>query len=60
MVGHSSTKTTEKYYGRKTTESAISEAQEVWGNTTKPQQIARVGKVKNPLIEDKFGMTGYG
>jgi hypothetical protein len=59
MMGHSSSKTTEKYYCRKTTESAISDAQEVWGIKQKPQEIARCEKVKNPQIEDKRWMTGY-
>jgi len=56
---YSSTKTTEKYYCRKTTESAISEAQKVWGNASNPEEIASSRKVKNPLIENKNWMTGY-
>jgi len=59
MVGHSSTKTTEKYYGRKTTESAISDAQKVWGNTPIQHEIARVEKVNTPLIEKKSWIPGY-
>ncbi|MGD0818055.1 MAG: site-specific integrase [Methanomassiliicoccales archaeon] len=59
MMGHSSTKTTEKYYCRKTTESAISDAQKVWGNAPKPQEVARSEKVNTPLIENKFDFTGY-
>lgn len=60
MMGHSTTKTTEKYYCRKTTESAISEAQKVWGNAPKPDEVASSNKVKNPLIDEKFSITGYG
>jgi len=41
MMGHASTKTTGKYYCRKTQESAIQEAQKVWGNSPKPQGAAR-------------------
>ncbi len=59
MMGHSSTKTTEKYYCRKTTESAISDAQKVWANAPKPQEIARCEKVNTALIEKKFDFTGY-
>jgi integrase/recombinase XerD len=60
MMGHSSTKTTEKYYCRKTTESAISDAQKVWGNAPKSQEVARLKKVNTPLIENRFDLTGYG
>ncbi len=59
MMGHSSTKTTEQYYCRKTTESAISDAQKVWGNAPNPEEVASSKKVKNPLIENKTWMAGY-
>ena len=48
MMGHVSTKTIEKYYCRKTQESAIQQAQQVWGNSPKPQGIARHMEPKTP------------
>ena len=59
MMGHSSSKTTERYYCRKTSESAISNAQKVWRNVPKTQEVARSEKVKNPLIDEKICVTGY-
>jgi integrase/recombinase XerD len=59
MMGHSNTNTTEKYYCRKTSESAISDAQKMWGNAPRPCEIARSENVKNPLIEKKTEITGY-
>ncbi len=40
MMGHSSTKTTEKYYCRKTNDTAILEAKKVYANL-RPQEMAR-------------------
>ncbi len=51
MMGHSSSKTTEKYYCRKTTESAISDAQRLC-------EMASSKIVKNPPIEQKIGIAG--
>jgi integrase/recombinase XerD len=59
MMGHSSTKTTEKYYCRKTQESAIQEAQQVWGNSPKPQSMARPMEPKTPLIKKFEWIAGY-
>jgi hypothetical protein len=58
MMGHSTTKTTEKYYCRKTTESAISDAQKVWSNAPRLHEVAISKKVKNPLIEMEIGTAG--
>jgi integrase/recombinase XerD len=59
MMGHSNSKTTEKYYCQKTIESAISEAQKVWGKAPNPEEEASSKKVKNPLINNKIELTGY-
>jgi hypothetical protein len=42
MLGHSSTSITEKYYCRMTEESAINEAQKVWGKGSKEEQKPEV------------------
>lgn len=59
MMGHSSTKTTEKYYCRKTNESAILEAQKIYANLSKPQEDAgrQVSNYTPP--EKKIFLTGY-
>ena len=56
MLGHKTTKTTETYYCRRTNDSAIAVAQQVWGN--KPDE--RPSKPGNsPLIEKKEYLSGY-
>ena len=59
MMGHSSTKTTEKYYCRKISGSAISDAQKIWGSAPKPQEVAGAASANTPLIESKKYMSGY-
>jgi hypothetical protein len=43
MMGHSSTKTTEKYYCRKTNDSAIIEAQQIYAKMSKPLLLRASG-----------------
>jgi integrase len=54
LMGHSNTKTTEAYYCRKRQDIAIREAKEVFN--------AKISypDAKNPKIESRFDMTGYG
>jgi integrase/recombinase XerD len=58
MLGHSSTKTTEKYYCRRSNEAAIAEAQKVWG--TVPASLEPQQKGISPLIEKNKWLPGYG
>lgn len=58
MLGHSSTKTTEKYYCRKSNDAAIAEARRIWETqpaTPEPQQKKGV----SPLIEKQKYLPGY-
>lgn len=55
MLGHSSTKTTEKYYCRRSNEAAIAEARKVWG--TQPLEPQKKGI--SPQIEKNNWLTGY-
>ena len=59
MMGHSNTKTTEKYYCRKTNDTAILEAQQIYAKLTKPQEVAgRQEPIRTP--SEKFScLTGY-
>lgn len=59
MMGHSSTKTTEKYYCRKTNDSAILEAQKIYANASKPQEIARCQEPNYTPSEKKSWLPGY-
>jgi integrase/recombinase XerD len=66
MLGHSSTSITEKYYCRMTAESAIKEAQKIWGNMPKesqncetPSEVAgQPGENLPPYKNSKY-LTGY-
>jgi integrase/recombinase XerD len=59
MLGHSSTKTTEKYYCRRWNDAAIAEARRVWDS--QPALIeAKPQKVISPLIEKQKYLPGYG
>ncbi|MGD0056615.1 MAG: site-specific integrase [Methanomassiliicoccales archaeon] len=53
LMGHNTTKTTETYYCRKTTEAAIREAQTIW-----MQGIGHPG-AKTPKIDFRNEVTGY-
>jgi hypothetical protein len=59
MMGHSSTKTTEKYYCRKTNDSAILEAQQIYAKMSKAQEIAGCQEPKRPPSEKFSWTTGY-
>ena len=58
MLGHSSTKTTEKYYCRKSNEAAIAEARKVWGQSPGPTE-PKSPKSNSPLIEKNNWIAGY-
>ncbi len=49
-MGHASTTTTERHYGRIRPDKALKAIREVW----EPKDA------QSPLIEDKFGISGYG
>jgi len=54
VLGHSSTRTTEKYYCRKDADSARAEILEAFGES------AICPSAKTPLIETRDVITGYG
>lgn len=56
MLGHRTTKTTETYYCRRTNDSAIAVAQQVWSNGPAERHSM---PINSPLIEKKFEPTGY-
>jgi integrase len=56
MLGHATTKTTETYYCRKTSDAAIAEAQQIWNGQL---QIPQLPKVNSPQIENKKWLPGY-
>lgn len=60
MSGHSSTKTTEKYYFRITNVSAILEAQRIYANASRPQELARRPEPKRTPSEKNSWLSGYG
>ena len=60
MLGHSSTKTTEKYYCRITNVSAILEAQKIYANASRPQETARRPEPKHTPSEKNSWLPGYG
>lgn len=53
LAGHSTTKTTEKFYGRVRQDVAIREAQTVW------QMPKSHPDVKTPKIDSRYEVTGY-
>jgi len=65
MMGHSSTKTTETYYGRMRTEKALADINAAWsegpeavraeGPKAPPKEPAK----EHPLIERNYGPSGY-
>ena len=57
MLGHSSTKTTEKYYCRRSNEAAIAEARKVWGQPAPLEPQLQKGI--SPLIEKNKWLPGY-
>jgi integrase len=59
MMGHSTTKTTEKYYCRKTNDSAILEAQRISQKTMKPQEEASRQEPNYTPSEKYSWLAGY-
>jgi integrase len=53
-LGHSNTKTTESYYGRKRPEDAVRDFEAAY------TVVQRYPDAKTPQIESKFEVTGYG
>lgn len=66
MMGHSSTKTTETYYGRMRTEKALADINAAWSEGPEAERAEIVKKsapevsmYQNPLIERKYEPSGY-
>ena len=60
LMGHATTATTEKYYCRKKEKQASTSIRNIWcAKAPVPMQKMRPD-VKNPLIDEKFAITGYG
>ena len=61
LMGHASTAPTERYYCRRKQQQASVSARNLWGRNAPPvPEQKSMPDVKNPLIDDKFGITGYG
>lgn len=65
-MGHSSTKTTETFYGRMRTQQALDQLNAVWSTDgtkqapeTMPKTPQKTDLYQKPLIERKFDNTGY-
>jgi len=59
MLGHSTTKTTETHYCRRSNAAAIEEAQKVWGNAPIAPRQPQRQNTESPLIEKEKYMSGY-
>jgi integrase len=58
-MGHSSTKTTETYYCRKSDAMVREEIDRAWGSATPFQETRKINSGKNDLIEWKEYLSGY-
>jgi len=58
-MGHSTTKTTERHYGRIKTEQALDRLQTAWAKKGEPTPSPTVTSARKELIEKKFDLSGY-
>jgi integrase len=58
-MGHSSTKTTETYYCRKSDAMVRDEIDRAWGSVNPSNKARKINSGKNDLIESKEYLSGY-